>query len=43
MEDELVIPSHVPDGPRAIIEACLKKDPDIRPTSQEILQSPWVQ
>jgi len=42
-EDELVIPSHVPDGPRAIIEACLKKDPDIRPTSQEILQSPWVQ
>lgn len=23
VDDELVIPSHVPDGPRAIIEACL--------------------
>ena len=40
---ELVIPDHVPQGPKIIISQMLQKDPENRPTSSTLFQDNWVQ
>lgn len=32
----------IPEGPRNLIERLLKKNPDERLTSQEIMNHPWI-
>jgi len=39
---ELNIPSHVPNEVRILLKSLLSKDPDSRPTSQEVYQTEWV-
>lgn len=41
--DDLVIPDHVPPGPKILIARMLQKDPDSRPTSQQLFSENWVQ
>ena len=40
---ELVIPDHVPYGPRALLMKILQFDAEKRPTAAELYCDPWVQ
>ena len=39
---ELMVPDHVPHGPRSILMRVLLVDPDRRLTAQELYNDPWV-
>ena len=40
---ELVLPDHIPSGPRYLLKYMLKKNAEERPTAADLLQDPWVQ
>jgi hypothetical protein len=43
IEGNLIIPDHVPSGPRSIILKNMNIDADLRPTAQELWTDPWLQ
>jgi serine/threonine protein kinase len=43
MKCELVIPDHVPSGPRSILSKILQLDPELRPSASELYCDAWVQ
>jgi hypothetical protein len=43
MKCELVIPDHVPSGPRSILAKILQLEPDVRPSASELYCDAWVQ
>ena len=40
---DLVLPDHIPSGPRYLLKYMLKKTAEERPTTVDLLQDPWVQ
>jgi hypothetical protein len=42
IEGNLIIPDHVPSGPRSIILKNMNIDADLRPTAQELWTDPWL-
>jgi serine/threonine protein kinase len=43
MKCELVVPEHVPAGPRSILLKILQLDPELRPSASELYCDSWVQ
>lgn len=43
MKCELVVPDHVPSGPRSILLKILQQDPELRPSASELYCDSWVQ
>ena len=43
MKAELVIPEHVPPGPRAMLTRILQAEAELRPTAAELYCDSWVQ